>query len=183
MKKIALIVCAILLVGCANQPKSIILNPIYSAGKVADFTIPLNFTVEDHRISKFTIKVVDKEPAEYLPDAALGQRVQNAFVQALTANGAQLSGNARNSLTLHIESFHSLITESFTQHESNAIAKFKVLATQDNRSFEKTYTGEAQLAGPLKHEQAKIEKQLNQLSEQVITRIVSDNALINFFKG
>ena len=183
MKKIALVLCGMLLAGCASQPKSVILNPIYKAGKVADFNVPVTLAVEDHRISKFTIKVVDQEPAEYLPDAALSQRVQIAFEQALKTNGAQLTAMSNNTLTMHIDSFHSKVTESYAQHESNAVAKFKVLATQGKRSFEKTYTGQAQMTGPLKHEQAKVEGQLNKLSEQVITRIVSDPALINFFKG
>ncbi|RZQ54154.1 hypothetical protein C1E23_05910 [Pseudoalteromonas phenolica] len=183
MKKIALVLCGMLLAGCASQPKSVILNPVYKAGKVADFNVPVTLAVEDHRISKFTIKVVDQEPAEYLPDAALSQRVQMAFEQALKTNGAQLTEMSNNTLTLHIDSFNSKVTESYTQHESNAVARFKVLATQGKRSFEKTYTGQAQMTGPLKHEQAKVEGQLNKLSEQVITRIVSDPALINFFKG
>ncbi len=183
MKKIVLVLCGMLLAGCASQPKSVILNPVYKAGKVADFNVPVTLSVEDHRISKFTIKVVDQEPAEYLPDAELSKRVKMAFEQALKANGAQLTSMGSNTLTLHIDSFHSKVTESYTQHESNAVAKIKVLATQGKRTFEKTYSGQAQMTGPLKHEQAKVEGQLNELSEQVITRIVSDPALINFFKG
>jgi uncharacterized lipoprotein len=183
MKKIALVLCGMLLAGCASQPKSVILNPVYKAGKIADFNVPLTLAVEDHRISKFTIKVVDQEPAAYLPDAALSERVQIALEQALKTNGVQLISASNNTLTLHIDSFHSKVTESYTQHESNAVAKFKVLATQGQRTFEKTYSGQAQMMGPLTHDQAKIEGQLNELSEQVITRIISDPALINFFKG
>ena len=58
-----------------------------------------------------------------------------------------------------------------------------MLATQGQRTFEKTYSGQAQMMGPLTHDQAKVEGQLNELSEQVITRIISDPALLNFFKG
>ena len=106
MKKIALVLCGMLLAGCASQPKSVILNPVYKAGKVTDFNVPLTLAVEDHRISKFTIKVVDQEPAAYLPDAALSERVQMALEQALKTNGAQLISASNN--TLEVDPYEGL---------------------------------------------------------------------------
>lgn len=183
MKKYALLLCGLMLTGCASQPKSVILNPIYTAGPVSQFQVPVTLNVEDHRISKFTIKVVDQEPAQYLPDANLPLQLKTVFEEALKTNGATLNTATSNTLTLIVDAFHSKVSETYTQHESNATAKFKVVATQGLRRFEKNYGGQAQLAGPLKHDQAKVETQLNQLSTQVLTRIVSDQELINFFKG
>jgi uncharacterized lipoprotein len=45
------------------------------------------------------------------------------------------------------------------------------------------YRGGANLEGPLSHDRAKIESQLNKLTEQLITRIVSDPELIAYLEG
>jgi uncharacterized lipoprotein len=50
-------------------------------------------------------------------------------------------------------------------------------------NFSKRYSGNANLSGPLGHDRAKIEGQLNKLTEQLITRIVSDPELIAFLEG
>ncbi|TMP74516.1 hypothetical protein CWC05_22165, partial [Pseudoalteromonas ruthenica] len=75
------------------------------------------------------------------------------------------------------------ISESLTQHESNAVADWLVIAAANGNTFEKRYTGQSQITGPLKHEQAKVESQLNNLTKKMLTRIVTDQVLINFLQG
>ncbi|CAH9049787.1 hypothetical protein PSECIP111951_00472 [Pseudoalteromonas holothuriae] len=173
----------VLLTGCASAPKSVILSPIYSAGKISQFNVPIQLNVEDNRVSNFTIRVLDQEPALYLPDAALPKTIGATLRQALQTNGAKINTAARSQVILHINEFTAQVTESLTKHQSHAQAKFSVEIIQETRRFEKSYSAKAQLNGPLKHEQAKVEGQLNDLTEMLITRIVSDKELVKFLQG
>ncbi|CAM4036184.1 YajG family lipoprotein [Pseudoalteromonas byunsanensis] len=181
--KLLFAVSLIFLVSCASSPKKVILNPSYSSGAISNIQASVHVTVADNRISNFTIRVQDQEPALYLPDANVPIIVENVFKQALLANGSSVSAIAKNKLVLHITEFSSLITESLSKHHSVANARFKIEVTQGSRHFEKSYSAKSELNGPLRHDQAKIESQLNDLTEMLITRIVSDQALIHFLQG
>jgi uncharacterized lipoprotein len=184
MRELCILLISLLsLSGCVTQPKSVIFNPVYSNGKISQINSVLQAKVVDHRITNYTIKVLNQEPAVYLPDASLPVKIQIAFLDALTTNGATVSPTSRNTITLQINAFHSKITESVAQHESNAVADWLVIATANDNTFEKRYTGRSQITGPLKHEQAKVESQLNNLTKKMLTRIVSDQTLINFLQG
>ncbi|KAF7772213.1 putative lipoprotein [Pseudoalteromonas citrea] len=183
LKLCILFISLLALSGCATQPKSVILNPIYTSGKVSQINTSMQANVIDHRITNFTIKVLNQEPAVYLPDASLPLKVQSAFANALTSNGATVITSSNRKITLKINAFHSKITESLTQHESNATADWQVIASHNNNTFEKRYTGQSKITGPLKHDQAKVETQLNGLIQKMLTRIVSDQALIDFLQG
>ncbi|OHU89109.1 MULTISPECIES: YajG family lipoprotein [Pseudoalteromonas] len=181
--KLIFAILLIFLAGCASSPKTVILNPSYSSGALVNIQAPVQLSVSDNRIGNFTIRVLNQEPALYLPDANVPTVVGNAFKQALQVNGATVSTLANNQLVLHINEFSSLITESLSKHHSIAKAQFKVTVTKGNRSFEKSYSAKSELNGPLRHDQAKIESQLNDLTEMLITRIVSDQELIHFLQG
>ncbi|BBN80690.1 hypothetical protein PA25_06750 [Pseudoalteromonas sp. A25] len=181
--KLLTVVLAIFLAGCASAPKTVILSPNYTAGQVTRLNIPLQVKVEDNRISNFTIRVLQQEPALYLPDASLPNIVGNTLQQALQTNGVQITDVTNNQLILHINEFVAKITESLTEHQSHAQAKFSIEVIKGPKRFTKSYHANAQLKGPLKHEQAKVEGQLNNLTELLITRIVSDQELIQFLQG
>ena len=68
-------------------------------------------------------------------------------------------------------------------HSSNATIEFGVRVVKHASTFNKNYQGNANLEGPLSHDRAKIEGQLNKLTEQIITRIVSDPELIAYLEG
>jgi uncharacterized lipoprotein len=182
MRIISLLIL-LLLNGCATSPKAVILNPSYSGTSVSQINASLHLLVEDNRTSNFTIRVVDQEPAIYLPDAALPLLIDKAFQQALLANGANISPFATNKVILHIDKFVATVSESMTKHQSHAKAQFRIEVSNGGRHFEKSYNAKSHLSGPLKHEQAKIEGQLNKLTELLITRIVSDKELIEFLQG
>ncbi|WP_052262726.1 YajG family lipoprotein [Pseudoalteromonas luteoviolacea] len=166
--------------GCAAAPKSVIMNPEYSAGQVVQLNMPLNVNVVDLRTSKFTVKVLDTEPAVYLPDANLPVTISNVFKQALVANNANITAEAKTTITLEINKFLAQVTETYSKHESNAEAEFKVTVNKPNGTFSKSYTGTRALSGSLKHDQAKVEGQLNMLAQQLVTHIIKDKELIDF---
>ncbi|KKK59551.1 hypothetical protein LCGC14_3033280, partial [marine sediment metagenome] len=66
---------------------------------------------------------------------------------------------------------------------SDAKIELGVRVIRSSSNFSKIYRGNASLAGPLGHDRAKIEGQLNKLTEQLITRMVSDPELLAFLEG
>ncbi|MDK1287211.1 YajG family lipoprotein [Pseudoalteromonas umbrosa] len=166
--------------GCTAAPKSVIMNPQYSEGQVVQFNMPINVNVMDLRTSKFTVKVLNTEPAVYLPDANLPVTISNVFKQALVANNANITPEAKTTITLEIDKFLAQVTETYSKHESNAEAEFKVTVNKPSGTFSKSYTGTRTLSGSLKHDQAKVEGQLNMLAQQLVTHIIKDKELIDF---
>ncbi|MBQ4839178.1 MULTISPECIES: YajG family lipoprotein [Pseudoalteromonas] len=169
-----------ILSGCAAAPKAVIMSPEYSAGQLVQLNTPLTVNVVDLRTSKFTVKVLDTEPAVYLPDANLPVTVSAVLEQALTANNANVVPEAKTNLTLEIHRFLAVVSESYSKHESNAEAEFKVSVSKGGNTFTKSYTGTRTLSGSLKHDQAKVEGQLNTLAEQLVMHIMEDKELTDF---
>ncbi|AOT07247.1 YajG family lipoprotein [Pseudoalteromonas luteoviolacea] len=166
--------------GCTAAPKSVIMNPQYSEGQVVQLNMPVNVNVMDLRTSKFTVKVLNTEPAVYLPDANLPVTISNVFKQALIENNANVTPEAKTTITLEINKFLAQVTETYSKHESNAEAEFKITVNKAGNTFSKSYTGKRTLSGSLKHDQAKVEGQLNVLAEKLIAHIIEDKELTNF---
>ncbi|WP_125778843.1 YajG family lipoprotein [Pseudoalteromonas rubra] len=171
-----------LLAGCSSAPKSVILNPSYQGGNISQLSNTMAIKVVDNRTTKFTIKVLEQEPAVYLPNADLPVTLTKLLSQALEANGVTLAQHSDTQLTLRIRTFVAKVDESLSRHESTANADFVVEVVKGQRTFSKPFNGEAQFSKPLKHDQSQVEGQLNRLAEQVITRMLSDKELIDFLQ-
>ncbi|PHI37104.1 hypothetical protein CBQ28_10585 [Pseudoalteromonas sp. GCY] len=178
-----IILLTLILVGCESSPRSVILHPEYQGPSSNALAANVAVEVNDLRTTKYTIRVKNQEPALYVPDANLPVNFNQVLTQALTAHGAQITPAAAAQITVNINRFKAIIDESFSTHQSDAEADVTVLIKQGSRSFEKQYKGSANLNGPLKHDQAKIEEQLNNLAQQVVTRIVQDPEFIQFVRG
>lgn len=181
--KLLTAVFVMLLAGCASSPRSVILHPQYQGNSSNQLPLALALQVNDLRTTKYTIRVKDQEPALYMPDANLPLNFQDVLQQALAAHGAEVIATAATQLEIDITRFKAIITESLSQHQSQANAAVTVRVTQGTRRFEKQYQGNANLTGPLQHSQAGVEQQLNQLAQQLVSRIVQDPELINFVRG
>ncbi|KZN46827.1 YajG family lipoprotein [Pseudoalteromonas luteoviolacea] len=180
VKSLAVVGLVTLLSGCASSPKAVILSPSYSAGQVTSINQPVSVKVEDLRTSKFTVKVLDREPAVYLPDANLPVTLSALINDAFTTNGADVVRNANVQVTVQIKQFLALVSETYTKHESNAQAEFVVTVTKGKSTFVKSFTGNRKLTGSLKHDQAKVEGQLNVLAQQLVAHMIKDQELVQF---
>lgn len=172
----------VLVNGCATHTNTALLNPTYHGGKISPFHYTVVLTVKDTRANPATvfIKKSDNTHTEQTPH--LTQLITRAVSQAINANGGTLSAHAATSLTLTISQFNATVTQGFAKHSSRASINFVLLATGKGRQFSKTYKAQQEFSAPLQVDQAKIEGQLNKLTEQLINRIISDQALINFLQ-
>ncbi|MGB5789197.1 MAG: YajG family lipoprotein [Pseudoalteromonas nigrifaciens] len=168
---------------CSNQPNQIILNPVYKSGQISSINSSLSTSVIDLRGDTATLKLIESDKTKTFASHGITASVKSALDSALSRNGASISNLATVRFEVDIHALQAVVTEKLMSHTSAASIEFGVRVIRATSNFSKVYRGNANLAGPLGHDRAKIEGQLNKLTEQIITRIVSDPELIEFLEG
>ncbi|ATG57457.1 MULTISPECIES: YajG family lipoprotein [Pseudoalteromonas] len=172
-----------ILAGCANQPSQVILNPVYQNGQVSTINTSLSTSVIDVRGDTSTLTLVESDKTKTFASQGITESIKSALDSALSRNGASISNLATTRFELDINALQAVVTETLVSHKSEAKIELSVRVIRATSNFTKKYSGNAALEGPLGHDRAKIEGQLNKLTEQMITRIVSDPELIQFLEG
>ncbi len=176
--------CALLaLAACSNQPNQLILNPVYQGGKISQINSSVSTSVIDLRGDNVTLKIIASDKTKTLASPGITDSVKSTLDSALSRNGANISNLANTRFELDIHSLQATVTEKMMTHSSQANIEFGVRVIKNTSNFSKVYRGNAHQEGPFSHDRAKIEGQLNKLTEQVITRIVSDPELIAYLEG
>ncbi|WOC27105.1 YajG family lipoprotein [Pseudoalteromonas sp. N1230-9] len=183
MKKILLLSMLVALTACSNQPNQLILNPVYKSGKVTSINANISTSVIDLRGDNVTLKIIESDKVKTLASPGLTESVKSTLDSALSRNGASISNLATTRFELDIHALQAIVTEKMMTHTSHANIELGIRVIRSNSNFSKVYRGSANLEGPLRHDRAKIESQLNKLTEQLITRIVSDPELIAYLEG
>ena len=183
MKKL-LPLCAVLaLAACSNQPNQLILNPVYQGGKISTINSNVSTSVIDLRGDNVTLKIIGSDKVKTLASPGIADSVKSALDSALSRNGANISNLATTRFELDIHQLQAVVTEKMMTHTSDAKIELGLRVIRNSSTFSKIYRGNANLEGPLSHDRAKVEGQLNKLTEQIITRIVSDPELIAYLEG
>ena len=176
--------CVLLILGgCANQPSQVILNPVYKSGQISTINSSLSTSVIDLRGDSSTLKLIESDKTKTFASQGLTESVKSVLDSALSRNGASISNLASVRFEVDIHALQAVVTEKLVSHTSEAHIELGVRVIRASSNFSKVYRGSANLEGPFSHERAKIEGQLNKLTEQIITRIVSDPELIEFLEG
>jgi uncharacterized lipoprotein len=168
---------------CSNQPNQIILNPVYKSGQISSIDSSLSTSVIDLRGDSATLKLIESDKTKTFASHGITTSIKSILDSALSRNGASISNLAAVRFELDIHALQAVVTEKLMSHSSEADIEFGIRVIRANSNFSKVYRGNANLAGPLSHDRAKVEGQLNKLTEQIITRIVSDPELIQFLEG
>lgn len=173
----------IILAGCANQPNQVILNPVYKNGQISVINANLNTSVIDLRGDSSTLKLIESDKTKTFASQGITESIKSILDSALSRNGADISNLSAMRFEVDINALQAVVTETMVSHKSEAKIELGVRVLRASSTFTKVYKGSAKLEGPLSHDRAKIEGQLNKLTEQIITRIVSDPELIEFLEG
>lgn len=179
------IYCTLLmtLTACSAPQNQVIFNPVYKNAQVSNINASVSTSVIDLRGDNSTLKIINDKQTKTIASQGVADSVKSILDSALSRNGARVSNRATTRFELDINTLQSVVTEKLMSHTSHANTAFTVRIIRANSNFSKTYSGTANLEGPLSHDRAKIEGQLNKLTEQLITRIVSDPELITFLEG
>ena len=183
MKKLLPLCLLAALTACSNQPNQLIFNPVYQGGKISNISANVSTSVIDLRGDNVTLKIIESDKIKTLASPGITDSVKSTLDSALSRNGANISNLSTTRFELDIHKLQAVVTEKMMSHSSNATIEFGVRVVKNASTFNKIYQGNATLEGPLRHERAKIEGQLNKLTEQIITRIVSDPELIAYLEG
>lgn len=183
-QKLIVICCIVVTVsGCAYTTNQMILNPVYKHGQISTINSSINTSVIDLRPDMSTVKLVKSNQTKTLASPGVSQLVKGILDSALSQNGARITNLATVRFEVDIHHLQAYVIEKMLNHTSVASIEFGVRIIAPTRNFSKVYQGTANLAGPFGHDKAKVESQLNKLTEQLITRIVSDPELIAFLEG
>lgn len=183
MKFIFSMCVLLILTGCANQPNQVILNPVYKNGQISTITSNLNTSVIDLRGDTATLKLIESKATKTIASSGITDSVKSILDSALSRNGASISNMSSVRFEVDINALQAIVVESLMSHTSEAHIELGVRVIKAHSNFSKIYRGNANLKGPFSHDRAKIEGQLNKLTEQIITRIVSDPELINYLES
>ena len=168
---------------CSNQPNQVILNPVYQGAQSSNIKQSLSTSVIDLRGETATLKIIDSDKTKTLSSQGLTASVKSVLDSALSRNGASISNLATTRFEVDIHALQAVVTEKMMSHTSQATIELGLRVVKSTSNFSKIYRGSASLEGPLSHDRAKIEGQLNKLTEQLITRMVTDSELLAFLEG
>ena len=184
MTNVIFSLCALLvLTGCASQSHQVILNPVYKSGQISKINSSLSTSVIDLRGDTSTLKLIESNKTKTFASQGITESVKSVLDSALSRNGASISNLAVIRFEVDIHALQAIVVEKLMSHTSEAYIELGVRVVRSTSNFSKVYRGNANLEAPFSHDRAKIEGQLNKLTEQIITRIVSDPELIEFLEG
>ncbi len=183
MKKLALLLVTVLLTACQNAPNKIIIQPNYTYPSSNAFIDNMALTVQDIRQNATALRVIETDKTVKIPSNNLEQALAKTLSNALTNNGVNLDPYAATQMQIDIHQLEVIVQQQTFKYRSEGIVELEVKISQGNRNFSKYYNGNQNSEGPLFHDKAKIESQINTLLEQLINRIVNDNELHEFIKS
>ncbi|ATC95655.1 YajG family lipoprotein [Pseudoalteromonas tunicata] len=174
MRAIILAASLLTLAACQNSPSQIIIQPNYTAVGNQLVAKSLNVTVTDARSSQSSLKILTADGTTTLPSNNLQTSLQRSFEAALERHGANTKNPSNTLAELKIHQLEAIVKQQTLKYRSEAIIELELIVTKGQRTFAKYYNGDQHGEGPLLHDKAKIESDLNTLLEQLISRMVTD---------
>lgn len=183
MKKVILSLSLLALAACQSAPSNIIIQPNYTAVGSQLQGKQFDVNVSDVRSSDSALKVISKDGTTTVPSNNLSLSLQKTLVNALKRHGANTDTQTNTQLELKIHQLEAIVKQETLKYRSESIIELEVIINQGSRRFAKYYNGNQQSEGPLLHDKARIESDLNTLLEQLISRMVTDQELKQFLQG
>lgn len=175
-----LLVLVVFMAGCAQAPKPFILAPAQQTTASNLALIP-QLQVQDMRQAKYLIKVThsDGEIELIHTKQAPANVIEQALNTRLIQKSVDLSGwNYQVSIAkLHVE-----VAQHSLKYESNSNIILQVNLTNEKTTLTKNFKRQGTSHGPLRADQAVLEREFNIMLGQVLNDITNDaelNRLIN----
>ena len=183
MKAIILSVSLLTLTACQNSPSQIIIEPNYTASGSQLIAQNLNVTVADLRRTQNSLKIQTTDGPILLPSNNLQTSLKRSFETALERHGASTKNPSGTLVELKIHRLETIVQHKTLKYDSETIVELELIVTKGESTFSKYYNGTQRGEGPLKHDRAKIERDLNTLLEQLLSRMVTDIEFKQFLEG
>ena len=138
----------------------------------------VSLLVNDKRNSAITVNINNDDGIHTFKNNDLAQSITPALEQALAQVGVTNSANSQL-LTINIDVLNCTIEQMLYKHTVNSQVELEVVFENSDQRFTKRYKGTRQSEAPLTYDKADVEKQVNRLLEELITRIVTDPEFID----
>lgn len=173
-----ILLLTLLLAGCSSKVPSFILAPqVYQNASAELQQQSLYVAVTDNRPNTASLFMeIDKKPQAIQTSNDLSQQLQHTVSQALTEQGATITGNSAYQFTVQIDELNARINQRTLDHEVSNQVRFTLLIQHSDNSFSKSYSGNGRFSSPLKADIAVVERELRILTERVLTEMLQDNS-------
>ncbi|MCH1918580.1 YajG family lipoprotein [Shewanella sp. A3A] len=176
-----------LLMGCAaNSPKTIVLSPEIPqvSTTVTSASTGIALASQDQRSANYIARYLDgDEVSRYVSAAeAPNLTLERVFNQALTHAGYQIDPASNRSLAIVVTQAVTDVDESMLGYEAKTKLAVTINATNENRTFSKSYSATSSLKGPMSADFASLELDINKLMTQLSSRIINDPELNQFLQ-
>lgn len=175
----------LLLTGCASQIPGFILSPQV-------FWPPSNqlqqsrfaFNVTDVRGQPYTLRLQQGSKVQHIGTANdITAQLQQTLSQALTDQGAALSQDSDNRLTIKISQLQAMVDQRTLEHAVTNQVALTIYIQHPQGTFSKTYSGDSSFTAPFNMDIAAVERELRVLTEQVLAQLLQDNSWHQLLRG
>lgn len=188
MKKIMLLLSAILFVGCAaSWPQKANLNPVVDDQLDGLYQPGIDMTVDgkDERAGSQIIKIalpdspVTLIPNQVAPQQLLAERLQDGFLQQGIARGSQ----SNITVNVVIEELQATLTKPGLMFNSNAKTRIKLTITNNGNILNKEYNRSSSQDSVTRPDIHDLEVLLNEQLSEIMSQALADNQIRGAIKG
>jgi uncharacterized lipoprotein YajG len=188
MKKLMLLLSALLFVGCAaSWPQKANLNPVVDDQLDGLYQPGLDISVNgsDERNGSQIIKIalpdvaVTLIPNQVAPNVMLAERLQNGFQQQGLAQGGQSNIN----IGVVVEELQATLTKPGVMFNSNAKSRIKLTVSNNGNVLTKEYNRASSQDSVTRPDIHDLEVLLNEQLSEIMSQALSDNQIRGAIKG
>lgn len=173
------------LTACSNPVPSFIVAPQVFWNQSNQLNgVAFSLNVQDNRPTNGTLIMRDGDKVNSYPTSNnLPQQLQDVLTDALSKQGAQVSGAEPVVVTIQINQLEANAELRTVEHIVKNNVELTVLIERDSGSFNKSYSGKSSFSGPFKLDTAVAERELRVLTEQVIGNLLRDPSWQEFLRN
>ncbi|MCG9697381.1 YajG family lipoprotein [Shewanella sp. Isolate11] len=183
---IPLLISAVVLCGCATQtPTHMALNPQTPAiTTLAAQATPIAIEMIDTRPANFVARFDQGSDAAKLvsPSEAPRQQLDQVFRQGFTKAGYVIDPSSPQHIQIQLEKLLTDVKDAALSYEAKNEIIINVIASNKVRTFTKRYTGHNQVSGPFNSDFATLELAMNNLLNDLTSKIINDPELNQFIQ-
>ena len=188
MKKIMLLLSAILFVGCAaSWPQKANLNPVVDDQLDGFYQPGLDVSIDgqDERAGSQIIKIALPEspvtliPNQVSPHVLLAERLQDGFRQQGLASGNQ----SNITISIVVEELQATLTKPGVMFNANAKSRIKLTVTNNGNILNKEYNRASSQDSVTRPDIHDLEVLLNEQLSEIMAQALSDNQIRGAIKG
>lgn len=188
MKKLPLLLCALIMAGCAaSWPQKANINPVVDdqPSSIYQPGIDISISGVDSRNGAQIIKIaladspVTLIPNQIAPEIVLTERLQNAFQQQGLA-----SGNLSNvNIAVTIEDLQSTLTKPGVMFNITTNSRIKLTVSNNGNNLNKEYNRSSTKESITRPDIHDMEVQINEQLSDIMAQALSDNQIRGAIKG